>query len=393
MHNFSIKIKKESQSQKLIDVLGTDSVPIDPPIPVNSPEGHSAFLADLKMLTYEQRSRLINFLASEQKLQIKEIEELLPQYGFGISTKDCIMQHVYQQQIDLLRESFKQSTSKASGGNIKNDTVTEVFWLSVMIITFFLGDEWRIKNIVDNFVIGNKGMEYLRLGCENEEARYEHQFRLTLLADSLFLLQNCEGFDLEIEKLQKVSPANPEIKLEDIAIELQLASMLVKSGHEVKFRRRSGIKRQDFDIEIKFKKITTILGEIKCKRDETVVDVNNLRRTLYDAEKQLPTDNPSIVFVRIPEVWLKYGNLAPEVGRVIQNFFQKIFHINAVVFIWEDCITLPGNRKASRIKFRIESHPSPKNTLDNLNDLLLPIQILPSVTGSFLELSFGKFSD
>ena len=387
--DFSVRIIG-SQLQKLVNVLGTDMVPIDPPIPVNSPQG-TAFLMDLNKLTNKQRVSLINFLSSERNLPVQEIDRLLGKNGLGIPVKDCVMRYITQHQINLMRELFKQNVTKAYDGNIKKDVVSEIFWLSIMIITFILGDEWRTKNITNNLFTDDKRMAYLQLCLETKQERYKHQFRLTLLADCLFLLQYSEGFDLKIEELQKVSPTNPEVRLEDIVIELQIASMLVRSGSAIKFRPRSGIQRQDFDIEIYFKKATKIFAEIKCKRDDTVVNVNNLRRTLYAAEKQLPTNNPSVVFVRIPKNWIQYEKLAPEVSRAIRNFFHNISHVNGVVFIWEEWIELQGDLRASTLKFRIDLHPSPQNPLDNLNELLLPKQITLSAKGALMELSFGKF--
>lgn len=387
--DFSVRIIG-SQLQKLVNVLGTDMVPIDPPIPVNSPQG-TAFLMDLNKLTNKQRVSLINFLSSERNLPVQEIDRLLGKNVLGIPVKDCVMRYITQHQINLMRELFKQNVTKAYDGKIKKDVVSEIFWLSIMIITFILGDEWRTKNITDNLFTDDKRMAYLQPRLETKQERYEHQFRLTLLADCLFLLQYSEGFDLKIEELQKVSPTNPEVRLEDIVIELQIASMLVRSGNAIKFRPRSGIQRQDFDIEIYFKKATKIFAEIKCKRDDTVVNVNNLRRTLYAAEKQLPTNNPSVVFVRIPKNWIQYEKLAPEVSRAIRNFFHNISHVNGVVFIWEEWIELQGDLRASTLKFRIDLHPSPQNPLDNLNELLLPKQITLSAKGALMELSFGKF--
>lgn len=392
MHNHTIRIIRGSQSQKLIGVLGTDTVPIDPPIPVPSPEGY-VYSVGLNMITKEQMSSLVNFLASERNLPVQKIKSILSQYGLGLPTKDCVMRHVSQRQIDLLREQFKQNSPIVSHGEIKTDALTESFWLSIMIVTFFLGDEWRTKNITQNLFTNERRMGYLRTRLETDQERYDHQFRFTLFADALFQLQDCEGFNSKIKELQQITPENPEVKLEDIAIEFQIANMLVKSGHGVKFRPRTGKKGQDFDIEINFKKTTNTFAEIKCKRDETPVSVTGLVDVLYKAEKQLPDTNSTIIFVRIPTDWLKNDNLIQEIGKIMQNFFQDVRHINAVVFIWEDWLDLPDSRKVSTIQFKLNLHPSPQYPLEDLNDLFLPAQILPPTRGSYLELSFGRFSD
>jgi hypothetical protein len=345
------------------------------------------------MLTNGQRERLVNFLAGEHNVSVKEVERSLPDSGIAIPTQECLMGYVTQHQINLLRELFKENATTAYNGIIERNAVTEAFWVSIMIVSFMLGDEWRTRNITDSLFTDEKRIDYLRPRLETEHERYEHQFRMILLADSLFSLQDCEGFDLKIEELQKVAPTNPEVRLEDIVVELMVASMLVRGGHPVKFRPRSGLDRQDFDIEIYFRKRANIFAEIKCKRDETAVNVNNLRRTLYQAEKQLPTAKPGVVFVRIPTDWLQSENLAREVDRVIRNFFRNVSHVNAVVVVWEEWIELQDNRRGSTLKFRLHLHPSPQHSCDNLNELLLPTEIPLRTKGSFMTLSFGEFSD
>jgi hypothetical protein len=303
------------------------------------------------------------------------------------------MDRISQHQIDLMRELFKKNAIAVSKGTIKADALTEAYWLSMMIITFMLGEEWRTRNISDNLFADETRVNYLRLGLQTENERYEHQFRMNLLADCLFLLQDCEGFDLKIEALQQVSPTNPQVKLEDIIVELQIAGMLVRSGHEVKFRPRSGVERQDFDEEICFHKESNINAEVKCKRDDTAVDVNNLRRSLYRAEKQLPTTCPGVVFARIPTDWLSYQQLEPEVATTLRNFFRNVSHVNAVVFIWEEWFELQNGLRASTLKYKLTLHPSPEHPIENLDGLLLDRQIPPAAKGTFLQLSFGKFSD
>jgi len=396
--NYTVTITN-LRCQKLVEVLGTNTVPISPPIPVSSPNGGGAFLIHLDMLSDNQLKRLIRHISNTESLPIQDIEERINSYDLAIPAEDCIMRHITQYQVDLMSEMFRQNAFEVYGGKIKVDAVSEVMWLSIMISTLMLGKDWVDQNITTNLFSGDKTpkrIDYLRPRPETERERYEHQSRMSLFADSLFLLQNCEGFDLKIEELQRVSPENPEVWFEDIFVELQIASMLVRNGHEVKFQSRSGIKSQDFDIEIKVGDNKSIFAEIECKREKTLVKTNSLRRTLYKAEKQLPTNNPSVVFVRIPTDWVEYENLAQEVDRVLRNFFRNVVHINAVVLIWEEWIRLPGNLKASVLKYRPYLHPTPQHDLGDFdidNELMTPqnFQILP--TSSFIKLSFGTFGD
>ena len=138
-------------------------------------------------------------------------------------------------------------------------------------------------------------------------------------------------------------------------------------------------------------KLTKVFAEIKCKRDDTIISVNNLRRTLYAASKQLPTDNPSIVFVRIPTSWIQYENLANEINKIIHNFFLNVPNINGVIFIWEEWIDLQKDFRASTLKYKLELNQLPTDPINNLNNLLLPMKIPSDIKDTFMELSFRKF--
>lgn len=386
------KIIDGSSSSHLCQAIGSNSLPISHPIPVNTPQG-AFYQIDIDKLANEQKTNLIGFLSKTKNIPFKNIEETIFEKGLFIPSSDCFFQNVSQYQIDLMRDIFSKNVITAYRGTIRKDVVAETFWLSIMIITLFFGDKWRTKNITQNLFTDDERMNFLRTKLTSENDRYEHQFRLTLFADCLFSLQYCDGFDLKIEELRQLSPENKEIKLEDKAIEFLIASMLFRSGHQIIFRPHTGVKRNDFDLEIIVGKESRIYAEIKCRRDETPVNVNNLRRTLYSAEKQLPLDAPCLIFCRIPEDWSKFSNLANEMNKVIRNYFHNIDHVNAVVLVWEEWISAFNDSKVSTIKYKIYQHPSPKISFGRIDKLMTPVNIPPNTKGSFMDLSFGKFGD
>ncbi len=302
------------------------------------------------------------------------------------------MPYITQQQIDLMRTNFRTEMKK-----IKEITgaVSEAVFCSMFIINSILGDTWFKENIIDNLNTSEEGVDYLQTSFVTERKGYELQSRLTYLAHSLFLLQKCEGFELKINDLHEVNPTNPEVKLEDKATELQILGMLADSGHEVKFKPRTGVKRQDFDTEVIFKNINLSV-EIKCKREETPVNVNSLRRTLYHAAKQLPIKKPCVVFVRIPEHWTKHEDITPKLNKMLRIFFRNKdnTHIKAIVFVWEEYIELRDKRMVYILKNKPNLHPTSGN-LYLLNELITTqnLTVPFTTTGSAMKLSFGIFRD
>lgn len=389
-HVHFVKIIKGSSSSDLCQAIGVDGLPISHPIPFNTPQG-AFYQIDINRLANEQKTELIRSFSKARKMHFKDVEKNILEQGLFVPSTDCFFQNVTQYQIDLMRDIFRKNVTESYDGTIRKDVVAETFWLSIMIITFFLGDEWRVKNITENLFTNEERISYLRPNLTSENDRYEHQFRLTLFADCLFALQYCDGFDLKIEELRQLSPINKKVKLEDKAIEFLIASMVVRSGHPIKFRPRTGVERQDFDLEIILDHERKIYAEIKCKRDETPVNVNNLRRTLYAAGKQLPLNGPSVIFYRIPENWSNYSNLAKEMNKVVRNFFHNIAHVNAVVLVWEEWIAAFDSSKVSTIKYKTYQHPSPEFSFGRIKELLTPVNVPPNTKSGFMDLSFGKF--
>jgi hypothetical protein len=178
----------------------------------------------------------------------------------------------------------------------------------------------------------------LRLNLATDRESLESVDRMIDLADSLFCLQECEGFHLKIKDLKEVAPT-----------------------------------------------------EVKCKREDMSMDANSLRRTLYIAEKQLPTNAPGVIFARLPTARGRDASFSSQVTKVFRNFFQNVHHISAVVLVWEEWIKLSGDHNSRLLRYRSNLHPSPKYPVDGLDEILLPADSIPDDRGLFLSLSFGVF--
>lgn len=388
-----------SLGREWIEILGTDTVHIDPPIPqtVELPDGSSlmTYFMDLNKLTDNQKLRSIQYLAGKFSLPIENIKEQLDSNGLFLPEEACVMPRITEKQVNMMREIVRDYyEERHRTRHIPYDAQLEAYSLSVKILAMMMGHNWWTQNIVTMISESEPRLAYLRPGLRDEQQRHESMDRMIDLADSLFLLQYCEGFESRLEKLGELSRERPEVILEDIAIELNVAKRIFRNGHSIKFIKRSGVKGNDFDLEIKFNNRAEIYAEVKCKREDMPVNVNSLRRVLYDAEKQLSGATPSVVFVRLPTKWVRDTDFVSQIDRVIHNYFRNILHVNAVVFVWEERVEASGNRKANLQKFKLMLHPSPALPVDNLEkQLIVPMSSYPQTTGTFLSLSFGRFVD
>lgn len=394
IENYTVKLVGSS-AREWIEVLGTDIVHIDPPIPqvIELPDGSSlmTYFLDLNKLTPNQKSRLFQYLIGKYSSPIENIKEQFDTSGLFVPEEACVMPRITEKQVNMMRGIVKDYYEEL---HRTCDALLEALSLSVKILRMMLGHNWWAKNIKSMISVSDPRLAYLRPSLENEQQQYEAQDRMIDLADSLFLLQHCEGFESRLETLRELSNEKPKVLLEDIAIEFNVAKKILRNGHSIKFIKPSGVKGNDFDLEIKFQKETEIYAEVKCKRENIAINVDSLRRVLYDAEKQLPRTTPSIVFVRLPTKWITDTDFVSRIDRVIFNYFRNVLHVNAVVFVWEEWVNASGNRKANLQKFRLMLHPSPKYPLNDLDkQLIIPMNNYPQTIGTFMSLSFGRFVD
>ena len=162
---------------------------------------------------------------------------------------------------------------------------------------------------------------------------FEHQARVGYLADVLLNLQNIPAATARFERL-----ANDERNLESSIGELEGAVFLYRAGFKFEFVQETGQRGRDFDVRILLPNGSAINCEMKCKLRSTALTMNTIKRSLDDARSQLPSQEPGLIFVRIPGRWTSEPSMLPIIDRTIRRFFgNKVVctHIIGIVFHWE----------------------------------------------------------
>jgi hypothetical protein len=169
---------------------------------------------------------------------------------------------------------------------------------------------------------------FLRLDFTSDEARATTVFRVIDLAECLFNLQHVPGFDECIDQMR----AGAE-KIESTCAELDFARLL--HIHDVAFRfvvpagKRKG---EDYDFEIVFRDGVVVPADAKCKFESTAIDVRSVENSLRKARRQLPPDQPGIIFVKTPQSWIADVQTANALVNVGSEFLRRTSRIVSVKF-------------------------------------------------------------
>jgi hypothetical protein len=204
------------------------------------------------------------------------------------------------------------------------DDVWRTYVVCLGVLYRFFGAEWVERRV---FPTAKTDPVFL-LGEDNSPQTHKHVYQVIALADYCFNLQGVDGFGGRVDDLGEAGT------LEAALAELQAAQLIVKSGLAFRFRDETGIRGQDYDCEIRFGE-GWIPCEMKCKVDSTTLTSSTLTSAVSVARRQLPPNAPSIVFIRIPELWIRNPLVRREVRSGLHKAFKNAGRIAAVVLHWE----------------------------------------------------------
>jgi hypothetical protein len=332
-------------------IIGTNIVPIDPPgaIGVNLPDGNQlrVYSIDFQELSEPQRTNLANYIAQSDGLSEAEVRRLLRgEEGYAIPADYCLMERYTYEQVGTMRDLYREQSAE-------RNPQLEALRVARDITSAMLGRHWVEQNITTQLNHPDPRMDFLNLRQGKEFDGYRRADRIIELADYLFTLQWCRGFDPKLGELRALSPSKPEVPLEDLYIELQIATMFVRNRNDVQFVGPTGLKEHDFDLLVTAPSGTVYPTEVKCKRDETPGDALALRRTLRNAAKQLPKDPPGLVIARVPEVWFQDQDLRKKIFQVTSKYVNGPTRLIGVVLVWEEWGKTPHGIAARLLKYEL----------------------------------------
>lgn len=246
----------------------------------------------------------------------------------------------------------------------QKDSVALIYALAYRVIRFFLGAEWaerrvRLHATPDAWMLN--GLD------ETTELRFVHIDRVVTLADALFRLSGCSGFEALLERFSR-----PDTK--PSCIEADVASLFAEEQFEVEIIRERGIRGQDFDFRAT-KDAISVSVEVTAK-SPVPISAKTLFNTLSEKRDQVPSDKPAILYVQIPKTWASGGAITEQaLSAAISNNFARSRRFNAVVIIWE--FLIPAFTGAViGLAYRPFIHPNPRHQLPSVPSLTPSIETM-----------------
>jgi len=162
---------------------------------------------------------------------------------------------------------------------------------------------------------------------KSQEIGYMWQSRISNFSENVFNIRKIKNFDLIVKEIKSGN-------LVSRYAEIEVGAHLLRRGIKFEFVKPSGKKKLDFDIKIIDDLIVNC--EIKHKIESTSLSNNTIKNTLSSANKQLPQNEPGIIFIQIPQSWADDTNTMQILNRIISPFFERNkSHIIGIVLRWE----------------------------------------------------------
>jgi hypothetical protein len=144
-------------------------------------------------------------------------------------------------------------------------------------------------------------------------------------AETLLNLQHMDGFEVVLDELSYG-------KIESACAELDIARMLACFGLEFQFIAPVRGARLNYDLEICYPDGLKVCAETAAKFEGTDPKAKSITTSLKDSRTQLPDNRPGVIFVKVPEHWVRDVELARQITNVANGYLNQSKHIMSVKF-------------------------------------------------------------
>jgi hypothetical protein len=247
--------------------------------------------------------------------------------------------------------------------------VTESFCLAAYILKYYFGEDWLSRYVKPDTAVPN----FLRADESDTTSQDRTALRVIDLAETIYNLQPILGFDECVEKMR-------EGDIEGTYAELDLGRMLYLYKVPFRYVVRRGVKGQDYDVEIEYPNGVIACAEAKCSIESTMCGESTIRNKLDSARKQLPSDRPGIVFVKMPPTWMDESDFLKMTSDVAQSFLMGTKRIVSVKF-YVSPISIEGACTKQRHAYKEISNPDTRFGATKNWDLFHEMDLPPEYNG------------
>ncbi len=223
------------------------------------------------------------------------------------------------------------------------------------VLAYFLGDPW----LHDYVLVGCKFPGFLSMKPVMQDDGMgidkDHTLRVVQLAEVLFNLQGVPGLEHCLDRMFSG-------QIEPTMAELDFGMFLRRQGVPFSYVAPSGVKRQDYDVDVPYAGGPVACGDIKCKIEGSDYSAATVLNTLRKVRQQLPADRPGIAFVKVPQDWVdaRTGDLGvgETVAETLEQFFSTTKRMVLVVFYTKLTFELPQGTAIRHVALERENASS-----------------------------------
>jgi len=227
-----------------------------------------------------------------------------------------------QPATERLRLAGLEETRRSFPEDFPPNRVT--FTLAITILKRLLGEDWLHANVLQDADFSRPN-GFFRIEFSSDERREFKTARVLDFAETLFNLQRVEGFD---DRVAQMRTADPEATF----AEFDFGKFLYVHGIDFRFVIPTGTRGQDYDYSLRYADGRTACADAKCRVEESQIRPESIRHALETARKRnLPKDEPGIVFVKVPQAWIEQTNVLGEVTAVVRDFLRQTQRMVLVV--------------------------------------------------------------
>jgi hypothetical protein len=268
--------------------------------------------------------------------------------------------------LDSLKSCSRFIRDHHSGARADVDFVT--FGTATEYLRAVVGNEWTNQMVFSEHPTVSRpnrpGRVFMKADEEETEHKYRNQERTLRIAELLFNLQSVEGIDGRIEDLRAG-------KVEATYAELEAGAFLLRRGVPFKYVDETGVKGLDYDGQILLRSGERVNCEMKCNVESTGLSDRTSRNALDAARKQLPSGEPGLVFLKVPEPWVRDPAVSAILSAAINDFLRGTSRVVAVVLRWEEVDVQAGEAGVLiAYKYRVERGTPPKSVSSEVGHLL-----------------------
>lgn len=210
-------------------------------------------------------------------------------------------------------------------GDISQAVMLRAYNIAVGILTAFFGKDWSDEHVRP---VRNGMQDFLRRNIADFESWNTHLVRVVMLAEMIFNLQHKAGLDAVLSQIRGG-------QIESGSAELEVGKWLEINNVAFRFVEPQQKRGFDYDVELFHFNGMLCCGDAKCKIESTSYSLNTVLSTLRDGQKQLPSDRPGILFVKVPQDWIAASSFKDEMQELAKQFFRGTKRVVSLEFFGE----------------------------------------------------------